>query len=183
MAKTQKEQWKEIKIGIKFDRTHYAISNLGRIASFKGKIDDKKLLKGTNVNGYGALKLKIKEKDVQCYVHKLVAQHYLKKKSRNQTFVIHLDYNKLNNKSTNLRWASREELDKHQQKSPIVKAYQEKRKLKGHKLTAGKVRDIKQRIFSDKRQMRLKDIATKFGISEMQLYRIKSGKNWAHIKV
>ncbi|MBP6333824.1 MAG: HNH endonuclease [Bacteroidia bacterium] len=183
MAKNQREQWKVIKVGIKFDRTHYAVSNLGRIASFKGSIDEKKILNGTKVNGYGALKLKIKEKDLQCYVHKLVAQHFLTKTSKAQTFVIHLDHNKLNNTSKNLRWASRADLDKHQQKSPIVRAYQEKRKLKGHKLTASKVRDIKQRIFSDTRQMRLKDIATKFGISEMQLYRIKSGKNWAHVKV
>ena len=183
MARTQKEQWKEIKIGVKFERTHYAVSNLGRIASFKGSLDNKKILKGTRVNGYAALKLKIKDKDIQCYVHKLVAQHFLKKKSRNQTFVIHLDYSKLNNVAKNLRWASRAELDKHQQKSPIVQAYQAKRRLKGHKLTASKVKDIKLRIFSNTRQVRLKDIATKFGISEMQLYRIKSGKNWSHVKV
>ena len=183
MARIQKEQWKEIKLGIKFERTHYAVSNLGRIASFKGTLEDKKILKGTRVNGYAALKLKIKDKDVQCYVHKLVAQHFHKKPGKKQTFVIHLDYSKLNNKVSNLRWASREELDKHQQKSPIVKAYQAKRRLKGHKLTAGKVKEIKQKIFSEKRQLRLKDIASKFGISEMQLYRIKSGKNWGHVKV
>ena len=183
MAGSQKEQWKVIKLGIKFERTHYAVSNIGRIASFKGSLDNKKVLKGTRVNGYAALKLKIKDKDIQCYVHKLVAENFLKKKSRNQTFVIHLDYSKLNNKMSNLRWASREELNKHQQKSPIVKAYQAKRRLKGHKLTAAKVRDIKQKIFSDTRKVRLKDIATKFGISEMQLYRIKSGKNWSHVKV
>ena len=183
MATSQKELWKEIKLGIKFERTHYAISNQGRIASFKGKIEDKKILKGTRVNGYAALKLKIKDKDIQCYVHKLVAQHFQKKPNRKQTFVIHLDYNKLNNKTKNLRWASREELDIHQQKSPIVKAYQAKRRLKGHKLTAAKVKEIKIKIFSDKRQLRLKDIASKFGISEMQLYRIKSGKNWGHVKV
>lgn len=183
MAKTQKEQWKEIKLGIKFERTHYAVSNLGRIASFKDDLDNKKVLKGTRVNGYAALKLKIKDKDIQCYVHKLVAQNFLNKPTKSQAFVIHLDYSKLNNKLSNLRWATREDLNKHQQKSPIVKAYQEKRKLKGHKLTAGKVKEIKQKIFSDKRQMRLKDIATKYGISEMQLYRIKSGKNWSHVKV
>ncbi len=183
MAKIQKEQWKEIKLGIKFERTHYAVSSLGRIASFKGTLEDKKVLKGTRVNGYAALKLKIKDKDIQCYVHKLVAQHFHKKPDRKQTFVIHLDYNKLNNKVSNLKWASREDLNKHQQKSPVVKAYQAKRRLKGHKLTAGKVKEIKQKIFSDNRQLRLKDIASRFGISEMQLYRIKSGKNWGHVKV
>jgi hypothetical protein len=33
------------------------------------------------------------------------------------------------------------------------------------------------------RKTRLKLIAKQFGISEMQLYRIKSGENWGHIKV
>jgi hypothetical protein len=29
----------------------------------------------------------------------------------------------------------------------------------------------------------LKMLAKQFGISEMQLYRIKSGENWGHVKI
>ena len=184
MASTnKKEQWKEIRLGIKNQRTHYAISNLGSICSFKMKIDDGKRLNGTIVNGYPALKLKINSKDYQFYIHKLVAEHFIKKSGKTQTYVLHVNHDKLNNKVTNLKWASRDDMEKHQQKSPLVKAYRERTKVKGHKLTAIKVRSMKEKMFSKNRKLRMKDIAKQFGISEMQLYRIKSGYNWGHVKV
>lgn len=183
MATTKKETWKELRFSVKKQRTFYAISNLGRVRSYKDKIEDGKLLKGTVVNGYPALKLKINKKDYQFYIHKLVAEHFLKKGGKAKSFVIHLDYNKLNNKSTNLRWAGKTTMEQHQQKSPLVKAYREKTKQKGHKLTAAKVRAIKQKIFDKNRRILMRDIATQFNISEMQLYRIKSGENWGHVKV
>ncbi|REJ82876.1 MAG: hypothetical protein DWQ44_01800 [Bacteroidetes bacterium] len=182
MTKTPKnEKWKLIKLNVKFDRTKYAVSDHGRVKSFKEDITDGKILKGTIVNGYPALKLKIREKDIQFYIHKLVAEHFLNHRKKNQTYVIHRDHDKMNNRLSNLRWASKDEMHSHQQKSPHVKSYRSRTRLKGHKLTAAKVRSIKQKIFSPKRQVRLKDIANEFGISEMQLYRIKSGENWGHI--
>ncbi|MBL0105636.1 MAG: hypothetical protein IPP51_18735 [Bacteroidetes bacterium] len=96
--------------------------------------------------------------------------------------MIHQDYNKLNNKAKNLRWATKEEMEKHQQGSPGVKSYRERTRAKGHKLTAAKVRQIKQMITAKDRRRLMKDIAAHFGISEMQLYRIKSGENWGHVK-
>jgi hypothetical protein len=42
---------------------------------------------------------------------------------------------------------------------------------------------LKRKIFDPKRKSRLKIIAKQFGISEMQLYRIKSGENWGHVKI
>ena len=38
-------------------------------------------------------------------------------------------------------------------------------------------------IWDPKRKMSFKKIAEKFGVSEMQIYRIKSGEFWYHIKV
>ena len=73
MATNSKEQWKEISLGKKNPRTRYAISDQGNICSFHGKIGDGKQLRGTKVNGYKALKLKIDERDLQFYVHKIVA--------------------------------------------------------------------------------------------------------------
>jgi DNA-directed RNA polymerase specialized sigma subunit len=37
-------------------------------------------------------------------------------------------------------------------------------------------------IADKKRKMTMKQIAEHFEISEMQLYRIKSGENWGHVK-
>lgn len=182
MATKSNEIWKEVVINTRKQRTHYAVSSLGRICSFKEKPGDGKLLNGTLVNGYPALKLKINHKDYQFYIHKLVAEYFVKGGSANRTFVLHLDHNKLNNKQKNLKWANRKEVEEHQQKSPLVKAYRARTREKGHKLTAAKVKAIKQQIFSGSRRITMRQIADKFNISEMQLYRIKNGENWAHVK-
>ncbi|MFN8165774.1 MAG: NUMOD4 domain-containing protein [Bacteroidia bacterium] len=176
------EEWKEIRIEAKKQRTRYGVSNTGRVCSFKESLKEYKVLKGTLVNGYPALKIKVGAKDYQFYIHKLVAGHFVSKGGRGKDFVIHLDYNKLNNKAKNLRWASKEEMEKHQQGSPGVKSYRERTRTKGHKLTANRVRRIKQMINAKDRRQRMRDIADYFGISEMQLYRIKSGENWGHVR-
>jgi hypothetical protein len=183
MATKQNEVWKEVQINTRKQRTHYAISNLGHICSFKEKPGDGKSLNGTLVNGYPALKLKINHKDYQFYIHKLVAEYFVKGAKNGRSYVIHTDHNKLNNKSKNLQWASRKEVEEHQQKSPLVKAYRARTREKGHKLTAVKVKQIKQQIFSGNRRLTMRQIADKFNISEMQIYRIKNGENWGHVKV
>ena len=38
-------------------------------------------------------------------------------------------------------------------------------------------------IWDPKRKLTHKQLAEKFGVSEMQLHRIKSGENWGHINV
>ena len=42
---------------------------------------------------------------------------------------------------------------------------------------------IKKKIFDPNRRTRMRLIAKQFGISEMQLYRIKSGENWGSVKI
>jgi DNA-directed RNA polymerase specialized sigma subunit len=81
-----------------------------------------------------------------------------------------------------LQWATKEEMEKHQQKSPAVIAYRSLNRKQGHKLTDTIVKKIKQMVSDKKRKMTLKEIAAHFEISEMQLYRIKSGENWGHVK-
>lgn len=48
------------------------------------------------------------------------------------------------------------------------------------KLTSTQVMHIKLLL---KRERPLKQIAKQFDISEMQVWRIKSGENWSHIKI
>ena len=182
MTIIKNEKWKEIKINAKKQRIRYGISDAGRVCSFKEKLNDGKLLKGTLVNGYPALKLKVSDKDYQFYIHRLVAEYFLKKASEKRSYVIHHDYNKMNNKSKNLSWSSRAEMETHQKGSPNVKQYRERTRSKGHKLTAAKVKQIKQLIFRKERKKPMREIAVQFAISEMQLYRIKSGENWGHVK-
>lgn len=189
------EEWKAIDLGEDKLRYKYAISNYGRLVSYTENIEDGKLLKGSLVDGYPVFRYKqfyregdkttIKNK--QMFIHKLVASYFGNQPSEEACYVIHKDYNKLNNHAENLEWAEKREMEIHQQKNPNVLLAREKRKevkpYKGHKLTATQVKRLKKKIFDPNRKTRLKILAKQFGISEMQLYRIKSGENWSHVSI
>ena len=189
------EEWKEIDLGEDKLRYNYAISNYGRIVSYSDSLEKGRLLKGSLVDGYPVFRYKqfyksengTRIKNKQIFIHKLVADSFRKRENDDQQFVIHLDYNKLNNNIDNLKWTSKREMELHQQTNPNVLLARKKRKetkpYKGHKLNATQVKHLKKKIFDPKRKARLKILAKQFGISEMQLYRIKSGENWAHVTI
>lgn len=189
------EEWKTIDLGGDKLRYNYAISNYGRIVSYTDSIEQGRLLKGSLVDGYPVFRYKqfyksdgsTKIKNKQLFVHKLVADYFGDGKTDEKNYAIHLDFNKLNNHIDNLKWVSKREMELHQQQNPNVLKARERRKLnkpyKGHKLNATQVKRLKKKIFDPNRKTRLKIIAKQFGISEMQLYRIKSGENWGHISI
>ncbi len=176
------EKWKVLEFNNGVFRCNYAVSDHGRLVSFTSSIKEGGLLKGTLMGGYPTLKLKPEGSNLTLFIHRLVAEAFIPRRSAKQTFVIHLNYDKENNKIKNLKWATKEEMEAHQQKSPAVLAYRSINRKKGHKLTEGSVKKIKQMIGDKKRKMTMKQIADHFEISEMQLYRIKSGENWGHVK-
>ncbi len=176
------EQWKEIVFNIKGLRSRYAISNHGRVASFKDNFPDGTLLSGTLNNGYLSLKIKPGGRDLQMMVHRLAADAFLKKKRKDQTIVLHLNYKKTDNNIKNLRWANKDEMEKHQLKNPRVIKSRNARKIAGPKLNIAKVKEIKRKI-KNPGTMTMRAIAKKYRISEMQLYRIKRGENWGHVKI
>ena len=49
------------------------------------------------------------------------------------------------------------------------------------KLTETQVKLIKRKINDPNRKTRMKIIAKRYGVSVMQLYRIKSGENWGSV--
>ena len=83
-----------------------------------------------------------------------------------------------------LKWATLEEMIDHQQKSPAKIAYKkvQANRTVGLKLTASQVKTIKKTLSSSSRQLTIKKLADKYGVSEMTMYRIKSGENWGRIK-
>lgn len=172
------EKWEEVIFDEGIAETEkFKISNHGRVINCKG--EEEFLVKKYFINGYQNLTLKQRKNGKQTgrYVHKLVAQHFLEKKE-NDLYVIHLDYDKTNNHVDNLKWATKEEKEKHQFSNPKHKATFRRTYSK---LTEGRVRLIKRKIFDPNRKTRMKIIAKQFGISEMQLYRIKSGENWGSV--
>ncbi len=174
-----KEEWKDIVFDENIsDEEKFQISNYGRLKNCKLK--DITLVKEYFINGYQNLPLKQKKNGNQTsrYVHKLVAEHFLEK--GDGVFVIHLDYDKTNNKVENLKWATKREKELHQFSNPV---YVNRPKIVTNaKLTETKVKLIKRKLNDPNRRTRLKMIAKQFGVTTMQLHRIKTGENWGHVK-
>lgn len=178
------EQWKDIEQidDGKVHKKKYAISNYGRVVSYTENIETGKLLKFGIIEGYHVLTLTCKIKPSRC-IHKLVALYFLPEAKSGQNYVIHLDFNKQNNSVKNLQWASRQELYQHQNHNPKIQFARKNhtRRKKGPKLTADQVKRLKKIIFDPNRKRTYAQIAKRYGISQIQLYRIKSGKDWAHV--
>jgi hypothetical protein len=116
-------------------------------------------------------------------VHKLVADYFLKKPSENHTIVAHLDYDKLNNRASNLKWMTHAENVAHQRSSPYVIADKENRRIgskntRTTKLSITKVMLLKKLLNEGKP---VKSLVKQFKVSDMQIYRIKSGENWGDV--
>lgn len=171
------ERWLKIDFETNLPHDKYEVSHLGRIRSFAIDKEKGRILKGGNVNGYRCITVKFGEGITrQYYVHRLVAETFLEKDDKDQHYVIHLDYDKQNNAIYNLKWATEEELVKHNNKNPEVL----RRRTTGYKLTEADVRVIKRLLKTHK--TRLSMIAKRFGITHTQLNRIRSGENWGHVK-
>ena len=185
------EVFKEVDFGVKL-KSKYAISNYGRFVSYTDKVEEGKILKGGLTDGYRIFRYRIKVDgkpvDKYSFIYKLVAEYFLKPATEEQTCVIHLDYVRHNDAVLNLKNVTREEMLAHVKKSPAVIAAKKKlvefnKQADGRKLTATQVIHLKKRLLDPNRKTKLKSLAKQFNISEMQLYRIKRGQNWGHLKV
>ena len=183
--KSAGETWKPLVFsGWKQLRNRYAVSGKGRIASYKQDVlKDGKLLSGSLTTGYRTLNLHRPNNKGTLYIHREMAKIFLKKPSPLHKYVIHRNHNKLDNSIKNLRWATLEQMIGHQQGSPAKIAYKEKQanRTEGLKLTATQVKKIKSILNSKNRNITIKKLAQNYGVSEMTMYRIKSGENWARI--
>jgi len=118
-------------------------------------------------------------------IHRLVAEHFCKPKSPKHSVVGHIDYDKMNNKASNLKWMTPEENYKHQQASPFVIAEKKDRVTiykdhpRGAKLTVDKVKELKKLLKDGKK---IKTLVKKFKITDTQILRIKRGENWAGVE-
>jgi len=179
------EVWKQMQFsGHKQLRKKYAVSNTGRAASYTKDISsDGKLLNGSLTSGYRTLNLHVENGNGTIYIHREVAKLFCKKASPKFKFVIHKNHKKSDNNAKNLKWASMEEVSDHQQSSPQKIAYKKRQanKTEGLKLNVTKVKAIKAAINNPKRTLTYKLMAAKYGVSEMTLYRIKSGENWGKV--
>lgn len=170
----------------------YAVSNHGRIISYQGNFLDGTELKGTMAEGFRVFRYDIRENGKRkckgLLIYKLVAQYFIPNDNPERTMVLHLDYNKTNDRVENLKWATRAEQVAFQSKNPAViagklKVIEINKKADGRKLTSTQVIRIKKMLQRKDNKTRLVMIAKQFNITTQQLYRIRTGENWGHIKV
>lgn len=174
------EEWKHIQFDDKISsQKKFKISNYGRVINCTAEKEF--LRKQSFINGYETIYLKQKEnkKSTSRYVHKLVAQHFLEKENEDQIYVIHLNFDKKDNTIANLKWATKREKELHQFKNPVF--IESRKNITFGKLTEGQVKIIKRQIKNNR--TRLNMIAKRFGVSDMQINRIKTGENWSHVKI
>jgi hypothetical protein len=174
------ERWKELELKKGVTTKRYAISNYGRIVSFKDKIDEGYLLRPRLTQGYPSVTIGRESNRQNYYLHRLVAEYFTRKPTIKHGFVIHLDHVKENNKSQNLKWVTHEVQIGHALSDPNVVLRQNP--AEGPKLNVQKVRQIK-RALKAKNQPTLKALAKQFKVSDMQIHRIKTGENWSHVTV
>jgi DNA invertase Pin-like site-specific DNA recombinase len=182
------EVWKEYTEDIFRDKDVFLISSFGRVIRKKDYDMVMNKEKGYEVkfkrsilNGYRIFAAKERSlKNTTRYVHKVVAKLYLKKK-KDDEFVIHLDYEKTNNKVENLKWVDRAGLKEHHKKNPNYLDGFSRRKVRHAKLSEKRVRALRAIVDDPNRTMTYRKIAMKFRITEMQVWRIKNRKNWTHV--
>ncbi|MES2761965.1 MAG: NUMOD4 domain-containing protein [Bacteroidota bacterium] len=186
MAANDKETWKPVTHMKGHTTKKYAVSSKGRLASYDTKIEDKYVLKLHLNGGFPMATIHVDGKSKALFTHQAMGAAFLKKNNPKAKFVLHLDHNKANNELSNLKWATKKEQVEHSKKSPYVLQAAARKVYTGataRKLNEKKVIALKKEIWNPKRKTSLKQIAAKYGIAEMNLYRIKSGELWFHVHV
>lgn len=176
------EEWEDLTFDNLAKRSRYKISNYGRIISYFYN-ENGVLLKLGGTGRYKSFTIRDKYGNViRRLVHRLVAEYFVPKESDDQNQVIHIDNNRHNNYYKNIKWATIKEKRAHQDVSMPGWNNHNKRGFRAYsKLTETQVKLIKRKINDPNRKTRMKIIAKRYGVSVMQLYRIKSGENWGSV--
>lgn len=173
----KKERWKPVK----GEELRYEVSDLGRIRSFKrvvragwsSRIIQPRILKPVN-NGKGYLTVVLSNKK-QRYIHRIVAETFLKKHSKN-TQVNHKDGIKNNNKLSNLEWVSNSENLKHSYKigthTPMNQKGENNPRARLNKIEVLKIKRLRMRNVS------VKKIAKIYNVTIYHVYNITNGHSW-----
>lgn len=182
----KKEIWKAFTIDGKKPSVPYMISNHGRFGVL-GKDGKVQVRNFKPTAGTYRFNTRQNGKNRAVFLSREVAKAFLKKPSAKHNQVIHKDHDYLNDHVDNLRWATVEEHRKHTSMSP--KAVQARNRKAIVKSSHSVVMDektataLKRMIWDPKRKLSYKQLAEKFGVSEMQIYRLKNGLFWYHIRV
>lgn len=183
---SKKEVWKPVIFRGEKPSVKYAVSNHGRFGVMlaNGKIEVRKFKAQRGCYRYN---YKINGSSRGLFVYKEVAKAFVPKPSPKHSMVIRIDHDYLNDRADNLRWVTPEQHRAHVVMSPnAITARKLKAIVKSPTariFTEKSVKEVKKLIWSPKRRLTFKQIAEKYGVSEMQIYRIKNGELWYHVRV
>lgn len=175
------EQWKLIITPNPTKLCHYYISNYGRVKSVFKDSGDENIVKGTNTKkGAKYIRIGLKgNRGFTPYIHRMVAEYFLKNDHEGKMFVTHIDGNLENNHVSNIKILTMAEQVELRRAAGVYKNVRKKPSASA-KMTETKVRLLKERLKKGKTKKKV--LAKSFGISYMQLNRIERGENWGHVK-
>jgi hypothetical protein len=182
----RKEVWKKIKFHKNKPSIAYAVSNHGRfgVMGANGKVEVRTFKPQDggyryNYRSNGASRA--------IFITREIAHFFVKGWSKKKNMVIHKDHNYLNDHADNLAWVTPEDHRQHVINSPAAIKFRKKRAIvvspTARIFDEDSIKDVKRLIWDPKRKMTLKQIAKEFKVSEMQIYRIKRGEIWFHVRV
>ena len=176
------EEWKDV-IGFE---GHYQISPMGNVRSIartiKGGRGEIRLSGGimrptNNGNGYLIARFRMSGVQINKYVHRLVALHYVPNPD-NKPNVNHLDCNRMNNEATNLEWCTQQE------NVAYCKKLNRLHPPKGEKQRSAKLKEtdipkIRERLLKGETY---RNIAKDYPVDERQIGFIARGQHWGWLK-
>jgi len=93
---------------------HFKLSNFGNVVRIKGGKGPEEPFHPKRILGYKYISFSTKKGSRETiYLHRLVAEFFVKTSKQNADFVIHKDYSRENNRYDNLQWVTSKELSKH----------------------------------------------------------------------
>lgn len=175
------EELKKITFAKQTKSRDYYISNQGRLFSMHKITEVKKLMKSAlTKRGYPKVSLKLEGGYESVYIHKAVAEAFVERPSEEHQYIIHIDFNRSNNKAENLKWVSEFAQKEYIKKRGEIFEYKKSTGGGYFKLTAPQVSLIKKALLNGK--TRKKMLAKRFGVTSTQIKRIERGENWANVK-
>lgn len=152
----------------------YEVSNTGSVRSIKRNVVT--LAPRYDHCGYIRAALFKSGKYKSTLVHRLVAEAFIGPAPSPHHQVNHKDGCKTNNSLDNLEWCTRSENGAHAYRTGLSVPRRGSRHGRS-KLTEDQIREIRELDGTATQR----EIAAKFGVGQPQIYRILSGKRWAHL--
>ncbi len=93
---------------------HFKISNYGNVVRIKKGEGPEEPFDPKEIGGYKYISFTTRNKKRETiYIHRLIAEFFIRKPKEDATYVIHKDYDRRNNNYQNLKWVDQKTLYKH----------------------------------------------------------------------